>query len=429
MLQRAGYGPTGLQRHGRNVYELGFFAVLLAVAAVDLPQLSFDSPQYIALAEGRFADVVAPFSNRILAPALSALLSSNLGWSLAEGFSAVALVGAVLFLLAVHAVYRRYELEPYLLLPAVLAVPWVVGTIRDAYLPDILVLGLSAVFLLCVREDNWPLAGLVAALLILARETSAILIVLVLGFALHQRRHMLAAAVAVLTIGAFFFLRHLTPPAANVHAMNGLLYMALKLPVNLLRNVLGVQFWLNDFAWCPQPLFAVPMGGELGAYLGKIREIGVCAPNPMFPLGSAALALSTFGVLPGMTLALLRRRRGEWGKDPWLLLVVLYGALMFVLGLCTGASVYRLLTYGWPLFIFGTPILWKMSREGGPFDRRSLLAAQLGLSWLGPALGWAVGNAEWWQDAAAASAAALFGLLLNGWAYQLARAKRLPAAV
>ena len=205
--------------------------------------------------------------------------------------------------------------------------------------------------------------------------------------------------------------------------MNSLLYMALKIPVNFLRNVLGVKFWLNDIDWCDAPLVIVPI--KHGAtYFGKITTIGICAPDVMFPVANAALVLTTFGVLPGVTLALARHSRRDLGRDPWLAFVMLYGATMFVLGTCTGASVYRLLTYGWPLFVFGMPILWKASSEDDLFDHRSLMAAQLGLSWLGPLLGYAVGKAEWWQQDEVAVALALTGILLNTWAYRMIRARR-----
>ena len=63
MLVGAGGGLGRLlQRQSRNRYDVCFFIALVAVAALDLPVISFDSPQYIALAEGRFESVVAPFS-------------------------------------------------------------------------------------------------------------------------------------------------------------------------------------------------------------------------------------------------------------------------------------------------------------------------------------------------------------------------------
>ncbi|MGO8917841.1 MAG: hypothetical protein ACLQJR_18215 [Stellaceae bacterium] len=424
MLEVAGHGLRESQRQSRNWYEFFFLVVLVAVAAFDLPEVTTDSPRYIAMAEGRLQDVIAPFSDRILAPFLSASIHSTFGLSIAAAFSAVSLVGAALFGVGIHFVYRQYRIEPYAVFPAMLAVPWVIDAIRDAYLPDILVMGLTCVFLLCVRNGNWLLAGLVAVLSILARETSLILVFVAIGFAARQRRWLFAATLAAVSLGAVVAVKHMTQSAPNFHAMNGLLYMVLKIPVNFLRNVIGIQFWLNDMPWCDHPLVTVPVGQAASAYLGKITAFGVCAPNFMAPITNAALLLSIFGVLPGTTLALALRNRGNLGKDPWLLFVMLYGAIMLALGTCTGASVYRLLTYGWPLFIFGTPILWKANLDGEPFDRRSLMAAHLGLSWLGPILGSAVGNPQWWQDNAVAGVLALLGILLNTWAYRLVKAKR-----
>ena len=424
MVQGAGSERAGLQGRGRNLYEFCFFFALAGIAVLDLPTVSYDSPQYIAMAEGRIDDVVAPFSGRVLAPYLSASIYSMFGLSLAAAFSAVALLGAALFVLGIHFLYRRYRLEPYALFPAVLAVPWVIGAIRDAYLPDILVMGLVSLFLLSLRQENWILAGIVAVLSILARETGLILMAFAIGFAVRQKRWSFAAALAVSSGVAMLAVRYIEPSVPNVHAMNGLLYMALKIPVNFLRNLVGIQFWSNDMNWCDHPLLIVPFGRAVAAYFGNMKAVGICAPNFMAPVANAALFLSIFGVLPGLTLGLLAYSRRELVKDPWLFFVALYGGVMLLLGTCTGASVYRLLTYGWPLFILATPILWKARFEDEPFSRVTLIAVQLGLSWLGPMLGAAVGAVQWWQDDGVACAMAVIGLLLNAWAYFRVHVKR-----
>jgi hypothetical protein len=425
MVAHLEHGLTAVQRRYRCIsYEVILFAAVVGVAALDLPTVSFDSPQYIALAEGRLANVVAPFSDRVLGPFLSALLHSAFGLSIAAAFSAISLIGAALFGIGIHFIHRKYKISPYIWLPAVLAVPWVIGAIRDAYLPDILVMGLTSLFLLYFRNDNLFLAGVVAALSILARETGLILVFLAVCFAAYQRRWPFAAVLAVLSLAAFIVLKQVAQATTNVHAMDSLLYMALKIPVNFLRNVMGVEFWTNDMTWCNPPIVTVPVGHAVSAYFGKITAIGVCAPNVMMPIANTALALSTFGVLPGITIALMSQSRRHLTKDSWLLLVVLYGGIMFILGLCTGASVYRLVTYAWPLFIFGTPILWKANFEDEPFDPVSLIVVQLGLSWLGPILGAASKGSDWWQGSGAASAVALVAILLNVWAYRLVKAKR-----
>jgi hypothetical protein len=427
MLEGVGGVATAWQGRRRNLYEFCFFLLFVVVVAFDLPKVSFDSPMYIAMAEGQFEKVLAPFSDRVLVPLLSASIHSALGIPIAASFAAISLVGAALFFICVTLVYRHYGLRPYTLLPALLAVPWVIDAVRDAYLPDSLVMGLTCLFLVLVLDDRWLAGAIVGFLSILARETSLILIFFAIGFAAHQRRWSLAVIFALAGVAAVLVVKEMAPAVPNVHAMNGLLYMALKIPVNFLRNVLGVQFWLNDMHWCSTPLVSIPVRPALSAYLGKITAIGVCAPNLMAPITNGALVLSLFGVLPAMTVALVSRSRRELRQDPWLLLVVLYGGSMFFLGICTGESVCRLLTYGWPLFVFAMPILWQAHFDSEPFDSGSLMAAQLGLSWLGPILGSAVGKFAWWEDAAVASAVALIGLVLNGWAYHLVDAKRLAA--
>lgn len=427
MLVGAGHRPAG--RRNRSLYEIGCFAALVAVVAIRLPTLSFDSPQYIAIAQGRFADVVAPFSGRVLVPLLSAAIHSQLAVSLATGFAVVALVGAALFVFGVHGVYRRYEIEPYALFPAMLAVPWVIDAIRDAYLPDALVMGLTSLFLLSLhRERSWLLAAASAVLLILARETGLILVMLAVAFALWHRRWWFAALLAGLGVAALVSLKHLAPAVANIHDMNGLLYLALKIPVNFLRNVAGMKFWLNDMSSCAHPMLAIPVGHAVAPFFGKITTIGFCAPDVTLPVSTAALVLSIFGVLPGMALALLLRGRQVLAKDHWLLLVVLYGGAMFVLGTCTGASVYRLLTYGWPLFVIAVPILAKAVAVDEPLARGHVLAMHLGLSWLGPLLGALAGASQWWQDGAVSAVVAVVGLLLNAWAWRLVAARRYAVA-
>jgi hypothetical protein len=424
MAEGAGHRP--ISRSSSNLFEIFCFVALAIVAVFRLPAVSFDDSQYIAMAEGRFEQIMAPFSGRVLVPYLSAAVHSIFGFPIAFGFSAIALAGVVLLLVGIHCVYRQYGVGSYAWLPATLAVPWMVDALRDPYLPDTLVMGLTCTFLLLLSIRNaasWLFAGMVAVLLILARETGLILVLLAIGFALLQRRWSFAAMLAGLTFGGLIALKHIAKSAPNIHDMNGLLYLVLKIPVNLLGNVAGVQFWLNDMAWCDHPLMTVHVGAAAASFFGKINTIGVCAPNVMAPIATAALVLSIFGVLPGLALALMRRNRQVLIKDPWLSLVVLYGGTMFVLGTCTGASVYRLLTYGWPLFIFGIPILWKAHFEDEPFTRAHLLAIQLGLCWLGPILGSLSGTPQWWRDDAIACALGLFGALLNVWAYRVVVAK------
>src|SRR5579885_1987082 len=97
MLAIADRELAGGKRRRQDLFELCFAAGLLGLAALNVPVISSDSPQYIAMAEGRFSDVVAPFSDRILAPLLSGWLKATFGLSVAAGFSAVALAGAALF--------------------------------------------------------------------------------------------------------------------------------------------------------------------------------------------------------------------------------------------------------------------------------------------------------------------------------------------
>jgi hypothetical protein len=57
----------------------------------------------------------------------------------------------------------------------------------------------------------------------------------------------------------------------NVHHMPEILYLFTKIPVNFLRNWVGVEQWTDGYAWCDQPF--VTFGLPLGIHFGVITKI------------------------------------------------------------------------------------------------------------------------------------------------------------
>ena len=77
-------------------------ALLVAILAwTELPYRSPDSGWYLRLAEGRAAEVVQPFANRVLFPGLVQMVVAVTGWSTDTAFRLLALLALATLCLAV----------------------------------------------------------------------------------------------------------------------------------------------------------------------------------------------------------------------------------------------------------------------------------------------------------------------------------------
>ena len=365
-------------------------AALVAAALyvfVPIALTASDAGFYRALAGG--TAVPRPFAFRVLAPWLAAALAHAAHRSLAFGFTVLGLLSltALVFCLALPLLAARVG-RPALrwaCLAGILLTPVLPSLWADLYLPDLLHAALVAVYLMMLRARRWVLAAALLPLLYLARESTlllAVVAVVVLARTVSRRvaiTHAFAAA-----LGWLLSQRAGARGLSNQRGVGDTLYLAGKVPHNLLKNMLGTSLWAEPMDG-PRPpyLWTVPPS----LHLGHIHQIGLIGIGLDLAYLTLLTALTTFGIGIAVALLLWERRAELWPDfraEPWLLLAAVYGLLSFVLAPALGPSVDRLFLYGWPLFFLAVPaMLLRVVRRPVPIAAAAvLLLLQAGLGFL-----------------------------------------------
>ncbi len=326
----------------------------LAVTWSGIPYHGSDSEQYIELAEGHPENTIKPFSGRILYPTLVRGFKT-IGLSTDGGFLVAALLALIMLPFALSLRVTKEVQHWFMLLPVLLS-PFLMQMFRECYLPDLFHAALLGLFF-AVFERARLASLLVFLMLILTRESTILLGASIIFLALYRSDRRLALKICLTTIVGLAAVRYAGSfGRPNIHEMNDLIYMVLKVPFNLILNVTGIQLWANTLDYCtPQITFSV--AGWLP--LGSIKTMGVCELNLMRPLSTAALMLTTFGVAPTLLLFHLTKNPRQFFKEKpfWLAVALLYGISSFFLGVALGSSVYRLIGYGWPAFWLTMPMI------------------------------------------------------------------------
>ncbi len=362
----------------RSRVALAVLALLavVAVAALSVPVVvDVDSTHYIDIALGHLADVHQPFSSRALIPLVAGGLSTTTGLSLERSFVTIGLLALATLVAALAVTHARSEVRPAAVL--ILVTPLLVDLTQQFYLPDLGHAALVALYLLTLYTGRQRLALLALFVALLARESTLLLSLCVIGSALARRQRGLALQTAAVTIAGWSLSMVIAGQGQpNIHGANGLIYLVGKVPFNALRNLLGVFLWTdtlaaNDpavFSHAPLFAFAVPSWAPLGA----IHRVGLYALVPEYPLTTLQTLATHFGVLPFVVLAdtwarWRRRGRSLWADLPLAVQVALaYGLIAYVAGTSLGASVHRLIGYGWPAFWLAAPLLFLRSPRGSP---------------------------------------------------------------
>lgn len=313
-----------------------------------IPVKDGDAPYYIALAQGQFDQVAPPFTQRMLLPQLVRWmpLSLDSGFLLWGFLALLGLVGGMVLFWQ----DRRPTWHPVWLLCA----PWTLILFRNYYFPDLLHTALLMLFFVALAWSwHWSAVVLVG-LLMLTRESTLLLGIVVVPLAWWRGDRWLAGGVACALMIAAVIVGQVQPDAADPYGLSSIAYLALKVPFNALRNLFGIDFW-----WTGQPGLPQSAVLELPAWLptGSIRQVGLgtwLAYRPLITLGWMG---SLFGILP---LVVWRHSRRHWRDlrtaDLWLLVALVYGVAHYCLGAMLGASLDRLVSYGWPAFWLAAPL-------------------------------------------------------------------------
>jgi hypothetical protein len=394
------------------------FAVLLGLpGAAYVP----DAGQYRLLALGQHGAVPAPFSARILGPAMAGWLGRVTGRGVDTGFFLLGIV-CLIALLGLMAGLLWSWRAPLVLSAAIFLMPFWVDIFHDYYLPDLLHAALLGALLLFLLSGHTSLAFLLLFPAYLARE-STLLVALCLVFACWRRIRLQPALIGALAIlSAGLISRHYNQEAAiSVHGIGGGAYVLGKLIWSFFKNVLGMPLWSNTLPEC-SPLWvrAIPPGLHSGA----IRSIGLCQPSLWGPTRLLLAWFGIFGIGPALALSLWRQlvspgRELTPGRAMVFRFCLVYGLISILMTPLLGASADRLVEYGWPFYFVLLP--WFLSTSYDLRGRRSsgLILLHLLTCWL-----------AWFafrQQPHSYLPAALAVLSLNALAYAVLR-RSLPAA-
>jgi hypothetical protein len=271
---------------------------------------------------------------------------------------------------------------------AVFLMPFWVDIFHDYYLPDPLHAAILAAILLCLLFGHTGLALLLLFPAYLARE-STLLVALCLIFACWRRIRLRSALIGVIAIVcAGLVSRHYAQTGpASVHGMTGGAYILGKLVWSFFKNVLGLPPWSNTLPECtPVWVKAIPPGYHLGA----IRAIGVCRPSSWGPTRLLLAWFGVFGIGPALALTMWRNivsltppaGKRLAGQSIVFRFCIVYGLISILMTPLLGASVDRLVEYGWPFYFVVVPWLLSQSYDLRGFRAGALLVLHLVTSWL-----------------------------------------------
>lgn len=374
-----------------------------------------DAGQYRLLALGQHGAVPAPFSARILGPAIAGWLGRATGRGVDTGFLLLGIFCLITLVTLMAALLESWR-APIIVWAAIFLMPFWVDIFHDYYLPDLLHAALLAALLLLLLYGHTSLALLLLFPAYLARE-STLLAALCLVFACWRRirlQSVLAGIVALISAGLVS--RHYNQGAAvNVHGMGGGAYIAGKMIWSFFKNVLGLPLWSNTLPECkPVWVKALPSGFHFGA----IQSVGACHPDPWGPTRLFLAWFGIFGIGPAFALILWRKIISPVpdvspGRDVVFRFCLSYGLISILMTPLLGASVDRLVEYGWPFYFVLLPWILFTSDKRGGVRPAGLLLLHLLTAWL-----------AWFsfrQQPSSYLPAALCVVALNGAAYALTR--------
>src|SRR5580698_7295772 len=213
------------------------FAILLGLpGAIYAP----DAGQYRLLAIGQQGAVPAPFSARILGPAMAGWLGRITGLGVDTGFLLLGVVCLIALLILVARLLWSWQ-AGIVIFAAIFLMPFWVDIFHDYYLPDLLHAAILAAILLCLLFGHVGSAMLLLFPAYLARE-STVLVAICLVFACWRRIRLRFAVIWVLALlCAGLVSRHYGQSGpASVHGLSGVTYILGKLFWSFFKNVLGV---------------------------------------------------------------------------------------------------------------------------------------------------------------------------------------------
>jgi hypothetical protein len=336
-----------------------------------------DAGYYRLLALGQRGAVPAPFSARILGPAIAGWLGRSTGHGVDTGFLLLGIVCLVALVALIAGLLWSWR-APTAIFAAIFLMPFWVDIFHNYYLPDLLHAAILAAILLCLWFGSTATALLLLFPAYLARE-STLLVGLCLIFACWRRVRLRHAVIGVLAIFCAGLLsRHYGQGGpASVHGLGGGVYILGKFFWSFFKNFLGLPLWSNTLPEC-SPIWKTALPG--GHHLGAIREVGLCEPSVWGPARLLVAWFGIFGIGPSLAFVLWRKMISPASvtdeRLPGQLIVfrfcMLYGLISILMTPLLGASADRLVEYGWPFYFVVVP--WFVASN---YDLRGIRASAM----------------------------------------------------
>ena len=359
--------------HNRILFWLLPAASLCFAIFLGLPGAIYapDAGQYRLLALGQRGAVPAPFSARILGPAIAGWLGRSTGLGVDNGFLLLGIVCLVALLALVAGLLWSWR-APTAILAAIFLMPFWVDIFHDYYLPDLLHAAILAAILLCLLFGHIGSAMLLLFPAYLARE-STVLVAICLVFACWRRIRLRFAVIGVLALlCAGLVSRHYGQSGpASVHGLSGVTYILGKLFWSFFKNVLGVPLWSNTLPECtPVWVTGDPVGLSSRRYSSDrvvpAGSLGTHAPHPRL--------VRHFRDRPGARAGRVAEdgcpSQLSKGRVIVFRFCIVYGLISILMTPVLGASADRLVEYGWPFYFVVLP--WFLSAS---YDLRGLRTA------------------------------------------------------
>jgi len=343
-----------------TLLQAAVLTTIVAALTWNLNHKLDDYDGYESIAQGRMSEVTKPFANRVLAASLVHAVTAATGLSTEQGFAVIGVLSLFGIAACVAAVLNSYTKHPAFVF-ALLLIPWLLGLFREYYLPDLPHAALAAVyFLLLYKGRYWESIPLLF-LMQLTREATVLLAVVAVVVLIRDRRWRPALASAGAVAAAMALVAYAIRDAQpNLHHINSVLYLVLKVPFNISRNVFGVMLWTDSLGSKELPAVWTM---DLPSWLvrGNIHRIEYCGFDPVPPMETLLSFLTLFGVVPVLLVRELwlrwKRMVGAGLLRPWVKIALAYGLVSFFAGPALGASVRRLVGYGWPAFLLAGVLL------------------------------------------------------------------------
>jgi len=321
-----------------------------------------DIEHYVTMSQGKFGQAGEPYASRVLGPLLANLVTRLTDIPAMKALAVVNATSFILFFASAGHYLRRNEIK-LADSQIFLITPYSFVVVKYLYVPDAIGIMLCFLFIIfsCERKNS-VYSSIFAVLTVMARKTFFVPIFFIVLLKISHKK-LLSSIVLLFSIIVGFLLIYFIvgKGGANRHGMNMISYYILKIPANLLGNILGIDMYTNTYQWCEDPIFVFDVSKIL--FIGNIDIVGLCYPSFMKIARTLFVYAVIFGMWPFVAMyILIKCIKGREFRD--VSFIIIAGTVsLFLLSAGFGRTVERLFIYSYPFLIYAGPALINFARE------------------------------------------------------------------